>query len=79
MEFLDGECLRGVLQRRGALPLTEAAEILPQVARRLNAAHRIGIVHRDLQPENLFVTDGDEADLIVKVVDFGIAKVVRDE
>ena len=74
MEFLEGESLREVLQRRGALPVTEVAEILQQAARGLNAAHKLGIIHRDLKPDNLFLTKGDEGELIVKVVDFGIAK-----
>ena len=74
MEFLDGESLRETLQRRGALPVTEVADILPQAARGLNAAHKLGIIHRDLKPDNIFLTKGDEGELIVKIVDFGIAK-----
>jgi len=74
MEYLDGETLRGALDRRGALPLPEVAEILQQAARGLNAAHKLGIIHRDLKPDNIFLTRGDEGELVVKVVDFGIAK-----
>ena len=74
MEFLEGESLREVLLQRGALPLAEVAEILQQSARGLNAAHKLGIIHRDLKPDNIFLTHGDERELIVKVVDFGIAK-----
>ena len=74
MEFLEGESLREVLKRRGALPVAEVAEILQQAARGLNAAHKLGIIHRDLKPDNIFLTRGDEGELIVKVVDFGIAK-----
>jgi serine/threonine-protein kinase len=74
MEFLEGESLRERLRRRGALPVGECAEILQQAARGLNAAHKLGIIHRDLNPNNLFLTRGDEGELIVKVVDFGIAK-----
>jgi formylglycine-generating enzyme required for sulfatase activity len=44
------------------------------VARGLNAAHKLGIIHRDLKPDNIFLTRGDEGELMVKVVDFGIAK-----
>jgi serine/threonine-protein kinase len=74
MEFLEGESLRETLKRRGALPVPEVAEILQQAARGLNAAHRLGIIHRDLKPDNIFLTRGDENELMVKVVDFGIAK-----
>jgi serine/threonine-protein kinase len=74
MEFLEGESLRQALARRGALPAAEVAEILQQAARGLNAAHKLGIIHRDLKPDNIFLTRGDEGETIVKVVDFGIAK-----
>ena len=74
MEYLEGETLRQALRTRGALPVAECAEILSQVARGLNAAHKLGIIHRDLKPDNIFLTRGDEGELIVKVVDFGIAK-----
>jgi serine/threonine-protein kinase len=74
MEFLEGESLRQVLMERGAIPPPEVAEILQQVARGLNAAHKLGIIHRDLKPDNIFLTHGDDGELIVKVVDFGIAK-----
>jgi serine/threonine-protein kinase len=74
MEYLEGEPLRLALRRRGALPVAECAEILQQAARGLNAAHKLGIIHRDLKPDNLFLTRGDEAEVTVKIVDFGIAK-----
>ncbi|HXW15458.1 MAG TPA: SUMF1/EgtB/PvdO family nonheme iron enzyme [Terriglobia bacterium] len=74
MEYLKGEPLRDVLRRQGALPVAQCAEILQQAARGLNAAHKLGIIHRDLKPDNLFLTHGDEGELVVKVVDFGLAK-----
>jgi serine/threonine protein kinase len=74
MEYLEGESLRNLLHRSGALSVKETAEILVQAARGLNAAHKLGIIHRDLKPDNIFLTHGDEGELIVKVVDFGIAK-----
>ena len=74
MVFLEGESLREALARRGALPVAEVAEILQQAAQGLNTAHKLGIIHRDLKPDNIFLTRGDEDELIVKVVDFGIAK-----
>jgi formylglycine-generating enzyme required for sulfatase activity/serine/threonine protein kinase len=74
MKYLEGETLHQVLKARGALPVAECAEILQQAARGLNAAHRLGIIHRDLKPDNIFLTKDDEGGLVVKVVDFGIAK-----
>jgi eukaryotic-like serine/threonine-protein kinase len=74
MEFLEGESLREVLKQRGALPVPEVAGILQQAAKGLNAAHKLGIIHRDLKPDNIFLTQSDEGELLVKVVDFGIAK-----
>lgn len=74
MQYLEGEPLRAALKARGALPIAETLEIIQQVARGLNAAHRLGIIHRDLKPDNIFLTRGDEDELVVKVVDFGIAK-----
>src|ERR1035437_4734559 len=51
MEFLDGESLRELVKKRGALPVAEVVEILQQAARGLNAAHKLGIIHRDLKPD----------------------------
>jgi eukaryotic-like serine/threonine-protein kinase len=74
MEYLEGETLRHALQTRGTLSSAEAAEILQQAGRGLNAAHKLGIIHRDLKPDNIFLSRDDEGKLLVKVVDFGIAK-----
>jgi serine/threonine protein kinase/formylglycine-generating enzyme required for sulfatase activity len=74
MEYLEGETLRQTLKRRGALPLAECAEVLQQIARGLNSAHKLGILHRDLTPDNIFVTRTEDGDTLVKVVDFGLAK-----
>jgi serine/threonine protein kinase len=74
MQYLEGETLRQSLKERGALPVAECNEILQQIAHGLHAAHRLGIIHRDLKPDNIFLTIRDEDRLVVKVVDFGIAK-----
>jgi len=74
MEFLEGGSLRDALKIRGALSVAECENILHQAARGLNSAPRLVIIHGDLKPDNLFLTRGDEGELIVKVVDFGIAK-----
>ena len=71
-EFVEGETLRTRLQR-GRVPLAEALRIATQVADALAAAHRGGIVHRDVKPENILL----RPDGYVKVVDFGLAKLVE--
>jgi serine/threonine-protein kinase len=77
MEFLVGEDLAKLLQRTGPLPIERVIDVTLQACRGLAAAHDQGIVHRDLKPENLFVLrHGDGTDLI-KVLDFGIAKLQR--
>ncbi len=77
MEYLEGETLRQALKERGAMSIEEVMEILQQVARGLNAAHKLGTIHRDLKPDNIFLTKDDEGHLVVKVVDFGIAKLLE--
>jgi serine/threonine-protein kinase len=74
MEMLAGEDLADVLARERVLPPSRAARLVFQVARALHATHRKNIVHRDLKPENIYLIDRDGAADIVKVVDFGVAK-----
>src|SRR5215208_2871034 len=68
-ELLDGTSLRARLQG-GALPVRSAIDYARQIAEGLAAAHDKGIVHRDIKPDNLFVTNDGR----VKILDFGIAK-----
>jgi serine/threonine-protein kinase len=74
MEYLDGEDLAHLLVRGGPLPVPRAAYIIIQACRGLAAAHARGIVHRDLKPENLFICKRNDGSDLVKVLDFGIAK-----
>jgi predicted Ser/Thr protein kinase len=73
MELLEGESLATRMEREGALSLARSLAICRDVARALEVAHAAGIVHRDLKPDNVFLTaQGD-----VKVLDFGIARIVE--
>jgi serine/threonine-protein kinase len=76
MELLDGEDLRQRLKREGRLPLGVTLEIVEQLLRTLGRAHQSGIIHRDLKPDNIFICKRDDAALFVKIVDFGISKVM---
>ncbi len=76
MDLLRGEDLGQILAARRALSPAEVALYLHQVALALDKTHAAGIVHRDLKPDNLFVTRRDDGSPCVKILDFGIAKVV---
>ena len=73
MELLRGRTLRGVLHERRSRPVPPATGIplIVQACRALAAAHDVGVIHRDIKPDNLFVLDGERQ---LKVMDFGIAK-----
>jgi eukaryotic-like serine/threonine-protein kinase len=74
MEFLAGEDCAQLLRRVGPLPVPRAANIVAQACRGLAVAHKAQIIHRDLKPENLFVADAGDGSDLIKVLDFGIAK-----
>ncbi len=77
MELLQGRDLAQLLRERGALPAEEVVRLLAQVARGLDRAHAAGIVHRDLKPENLFLCADEDGSPLVKILDFGIAKLLQ--
>ncbi len=72
MEFLAGTSLAALLKKEKTLPPKRCARILADCAEALAAAHAAGVIHRDLKPDNIFLT-GDAGD-VVKVLDFGVAK-----
>ncbi|XXY52169.1 serine/threonine-protein kinase [Sorangium sp. So ce269] len=74
MEHLSGNDLRSIVERRGRLPIDEAAEYVRQACVALIEAHALGMVHRDLKPANLFLTYRTDGTPLVKVLDFGVAK-----
>ncbi len=74
MEYLEGEELGVMLAREGRLPWRRARDVVTQVCRALAAAHAVGVVHRDIKPQNCFrVRHGTNEDFI-KLLDFGISK-----
>jgi serine/threonine protein kinase len=75
MDLLQGESLQQRLGRKGALPAAEACALLDQVLDALTAAHRVGVVHRDIRPENVMLVADAQGRGSVKVLDFGAAGV----
>jgi len=79
LEHLDGEDLAAVLERRGALSVVDAVEYVLQAAEAVAEAHAAGIVHRDLKPRNLFLSHDLAGAPCIKVLDFGISKILGAE
>lgn len=71
MPFVEGESLRELLMRRGAVPVLTAARLMREMASALAYAHARGIVHRDIKPENVLLSDG-----VAMITDFGVAMAV---
>ncbi len=78
MELLQGEDLRRRIERLGRLSPQEVVTYLVQVAAALDKSHAAGIVHRDLKPENIFLTQREDGLPLVKVLDFGVAKMLTE-
>ncbi len=76
MELLRGEPLSERIDRLRGLSFAETASVLSSAAKALQRAHALGIVHRDFKPDNIFLTKNEEQEDEVKVVDFGIAKLI---
>ncbi len=70
MEYLSGGTLKDRILKRGALPPKTAASVAAQIAEALRAAHDRGVVHRDIKPHNILITEAGD----IKVTDFGIAR-----
>ena len=79
MELLAGEDLELFLRRQRKLDAALAVDIATQSARGLAKAHAAGVVHRDLKPANVFLSTRDDGSMLVKLVDFGISKLLRDD
>lgn len=77
MELLRGEEVAKRVEKHGALSSTETVSLLHQTSLALDKTHRANIIHRDLKPENLFLCDRDDGPPRIKVLDFGIAKILE--
>jgi serine/threonine-protein kinase len=78
MEFLEGEDVHALVRRLGPLPPELALRIAAQGCLGLSKAHEARIVHRDIKPANFFLARGRADERILKLLDFGIAKITRD-
>ena len=76
MELLEGQSLAALLRTGGPLPAARGLDIVRQLVHALKAAHDASIVHRDLKPDNIHISRGDNDSDRVKIVDFGLAKVI---
>jgi eukaryotic-like serine/threonine-protein kinase len=74
-DFIDGTTLAQIIKTKGQLELDRALDIFIQVAKGLSYAHQHGVLHRDIKPDNIIIAEGQKE---VKIVDFGIAKVLDD-
>lgn len=77
MEYVEGRTLREILDEEGVLPINVAINYTIQIAQSLCEAHHKGVVHRDLKPDNIMVVELPGAGPFIKVVDFGIAKIIN--
>src|SRR5579863_5139958 len=77
MELLEGRTLEKRLLLSGEMPPAEVCQLVAQIARALECAHAEHVVHRDLKPANVFLARDEEGGLLVKVLDFGIARATR--
>src|SRR5437660_12125685 len=79
MELVEGETLEAKVRREGPMPLSLALEVIEQAARALAAAEACGVVHRDIKPSNIMLESDPSGTPIVKVIDYGIAKILDPE
>ncbi len=78
MELLEGETLSSRIRRAGRLSWLEAADLVDQLLAGLAEAHAAGVIHRDIKPDNCFITPKSDRDHL-KLLDFGISKVASDD
>jgi serine/threonine protein kinase/Tfp pilus assembly protein PilF len=76
MELVEGETLEARVRRDGPMPLALALDVIEQAARALAAAEACGVVHRDIKPSNVMLEPDSSGTLRVKLIDYGVAKVM---
>jgi serine/threonine protein kinase len=74
MEYLDGRSLGDMLKEKGQLPLNFVVDLVEQICLAIGNAHKLGIIHRDLKPDNIWLQPDGRGSYLVKVLDFGLAK-----
>lgn len=79
MDYLEGESLSDRIKREGRVPVKETLQIFSQVCNALEHAHQKGVIHRDLKPSNIMLLPKDGDKPFIKIVDFGIAKILPQE
>lgn len=79
MDYIEGVCAGTLIEQSGAMALERALPIFIQVAAGLAHAHELGIMHRDIKPQNIMLIEQDSQSDFVKIIDFGIAKHVQSE
>lgn len=78
-DYLEGQTLGEVLEQNQSVPWQRAAAIFMQVCSALAHAHKNGVIHRDIKPSNIMLTEFEDQADFVKILDFGIAKVISEE
>ncbi|MCS7225447.1 MAG: protein kinase [Gloeomargarita sp. SKYB31] len=78
MEYLEGQSLGALIRQEAPLPVPRTLHLLLQVCTGLQAAHAQNIVHRDLKPDNIYLVHSASGEELVKILDFGIARVIQD-
>src|SRR4051812_13936211 len=76
MEYLEGEDLGALLFREGALALERSLDILLPILAGVAAGHAQGVIHRDLKPQNIFISVGWDGEIVPKALDFGVSKLL---